>query len=124
MKPLKILLIDDQPDFIETLSFWLKSKGHAVSTALDGETGIQLIRTERFDLVFLDVHMPKMDGLKTLTKIRATNKNLPVILLTAYPEEGITAQAKELGISGFFPKEGNFEKLTNVIEVALRMHKG
>ena len=123
MKPLKILLVDDQPDFIETLTFWLKSKGHAVSSALDGEGGIQLIQTERFDLVFLDVHMPKMDGLEALAKIRTLNKNLHVILLTAYPEEGITDKAKELGISGFFPKEGNFEKLTNAIEVALRIYK-
>lgn len=123
-KPLNILLVDDQPDFVETIAFWMKSKGYAVISASSGEEALRLLQSNpAIDIIFLDVHMPHMDGIKTLSKIRELNPRIPVILLTAYPEEAITAKAKELGISGFFTKEGNFEKLTDVIEVALRMHK-
>ena len=124
-KQTRILLVDDQRDFIETISYWMKSKGYTVFVCRSGEEALKSIQSEEpFHVVFLDVQMPQMNGIETLKKIRETNKSIPVILVTAYPENPIVAEANEYGISGVFPKEGSFEKLTGVIEVALRMHKG
>ena len=118
----KILLIDDHEGFLETVSYWLKAKGHSVMTATHCEAGLKIIESTPLDIVFLDMHMPKVNGVETLRRIRQIKKDLPVILVTAYLEDDLINQATELGISGLFPKEGDFNKLLNVMEVALRTH--
>ncbi len=123
-KQIRILLVDNQRDFVETISLWMKSKGHSVFVCRSGEEALRTIKSEPFDMVFLGVQMPQMNGIETLKKLRQINKNIPVILVTAYPENPIIAEANAYNISGLFPKEESFEKLTGVIEVALRMHKG
>ena len=121
---IRILLVDDQPDFLETISFWMKSKGYTVTVAYNGAEALKVVQNDPVDIVFLDVHMPHTDGIVTLTQIRQLKKDLPVILVTAYPEDETMDKARQLGISGFFPKEGGFDKLMMVIEVALRTHRG
>jgi len=122
-KKLRILLVDDQQDFLETISFWMKSKGYEVAVAKDGEQAIERIKAEPYDIVFLDIHMPKMDGVETLSIIRKHKKKLPVILVTAYPDEETIEKAKKYHISGYFPKSGPFDDLTHMIDVAMRTHK-
>ena len=122
-KKLRILLVDDQQDFLETISFWMKSKGYEVAVAKDGEQAIERIKAEPYDIVFLDIHMPKMDGVETLSIIRKHKKKLPVILVTAYPDEETIEKAKKYRISGYFPKSGPFDDLTHMIDVAMRTHK-
>ena len=122
-KKLRILLVDDQQDFLETISFWMKSKGYEVAVAKDGEQAIERIKAEPYDIVFLDIHMPKMDGVETLSIIRKHKKKLPVILVTAYPDEETIEKAKKYRISGYFPKSGPFDDLTDMIDVAMRTHK-
>ena len=121
-KPIRVLLIDNEPDFLEALSFWLTSHQYEVKAVTDGRQGVALIQREPFDVVFLDVVMPQMDGLEVLRRIRAFNKTLPVILVTASPgDENRFAGARSLGISGFFPKADSLEQLSEMLEVALRM---
>jgi CheY-like chemotaxis protein len=118
-----ILLVDDEADFLAPVSFWLQSKGYRVRTTLNGEEAIQLIKQELPDMVFLDIHMPGMDGLATLTQIRQISKDLPVIIVTAvYQNEKTFAKANELGISGFFPKHSSLSELVRIIETSLRAH--
>lgn len=74
-------------------------------------------------VVFLDINMPGMDGLETLRKIRKFDKELSVIMVTAYADEEKFSQAKKLDTSGFFPKGGSLEELQKTIEVTLRTHK-
>ena len=121
-EPIRVLLIDDEPDFLEAISFWLASKRCHVTTAATGEKGLELIKTFPFDVVFLDVVMPRVDGLEALRRIRAFSKTLPVILVTASPgSDNQFAGARALGISGLFPKGGSLEQLSEVLDVALRM---
>ncbi|MBI2871040.1 MAG: response regulator [Candidatus Omnitrophica bacterium] len=122
-KKIRILLCDDQPDFLETISFWMESKGYEVTVARDGLEAMRRIRSAPFDIVFLDIHMPKLDGIETLGMIRKENKKMPVILLTAYPDEDTIEKAKKHNISGYFPKSGSFDDLTRILDVALRTHK-
>ena len=119
---LRVLIVDNEPDFLETLSYWLRSKGYEVTQAIDGETAVRLVKEGQQDVVFLDILMPKTDGIETLRRIRTFDKKIPVILVTASIEnENRFAGARALGISGVFPKQGSLEQLGQVLNVALRM---
>jgi len=123
-KPISVLLVDDETDFIEPIAFWLKSRGYVVTTAVDGEEAIGKIREARPDIVFLDINMPVMDGLECLRRLREFEKDLPVIMVTAaFGSEDKITRAKELGVSGFFAKNYTFDQLTQMIQVTLRTHR-
>lgn len=120
----KILLVDDEPDFLVPIAFWLNSKGYEAAVASSGEKAINMLKKEKKpQVVFLDINMPGMDGLETLKQIRKFDKDLSVIIVTAYEDEEKFSQAKKLNISGFFPKGGSLEELQKTIEVTLRTHK-
>lgn len=91
----KILVVDDEPDSLMTLSMALKSLGYVVLGALNGKEGLKLFKEEKPDLVILDVVMPLMDGWEVLKKIKAgfKSKRVPVILITGKTEE----ESKEKG---------------------------
>ena len=74
----KILLVDDDPDFNQTLKEWLQAKGYEVLTALDGERGLKLAQTENPDLIINDVVMPNMDGFEMLLKLYDNEDGFPV----------------------------------------------
>ncbi len=121
---IKIMLIDDEADFRETVKFWLQSRGYLVEVAPEGKTALSIIRKFRPDIVFLDLNMPVMDGVETLRNIRRFDTKLPVIIVTVeYANEEKFSETKRLGCSGFFPKKGSFEELEELIEVTVRTHK-
>ena len=121
---IRILIVDDEQDFAESVAFWLTSKGYEVTRAERGATAVELVMEGRHDILFLDINMPQMSGIEALRRIRAFNKTLPVIVVTAaYEDETKFADVNALGVSGFFPKEGTMTQLTQVLEVALRSHR-
>ena len=121
---IKVLLVDDETEFTEPLTYWLESKDYEVEAAADGKSAIELIRKGRPHIVFLDLRMPIMGGIETLRHIRQIDKTLPVVIITmAYTDKEKFAEAERLGISGFFPKKKSFEELGRMIEVTLRTHK-
>jgi DNA-binding NarL/FixJ family response regulator len=73
--------------------------------------------------MFLDIHMPDMDGMEVLRNIRDFNKDMPIIMVTGYPKEDKMEEAIRLGVSGFFPKTGSFEDLGRIIKASIRTHK-
>jgi len=81
----KILVVDDDPDLVETISLMLKSKGHQVIQAYGGVEGLEKVRSERPDAIVLDVMMPDKDGFEVCKEIKAdpSLKEIPVLLLTA-----------------------------------------
>lgn len=123
-KEIKILLVDDETSFTQTMAFWFESKGYSVSSAPDGMTAVEMIKKELPDIVFLDLNMPVMDGGETLRQIRKVSKELPVIIISAYLDnQKRMSEVRECGISGVFYKGKDFEKCLSLLETTLRTHR-
>ncbi|MGD9015581.1 MAG: response regulator [Candidatus Omnitrophota bacterium] len=118
-----VLLVDDEPDFVESMSLWLEAKGYSVSVAPNGEKAIQIVKEQAPHIAFLDIKMPGMDGIETLRRIRQINQKLPVIMITAYADEEKLVKSQELNISGFFAKDEDVKVLQDTIELTLRTYK-
>ncbi|MBI1910776.1 MAG: response regulator [Deltaproteobacteria bacterium] len=115
----RILLIDDETDYSDTMGFYLKAKGYRVRTAQSGQEGIEEIEREKPDIVFLDFMMPIMNGAETLKKIREAHTDLPVIMVTSYASEKLIDEATGLGITAIFPKAEDFSIAARLIQEAL-----
>ena len=118
-----ILLVDDEPDYVEPMAFWLRGRGYLVSVATSGEEAIKIIKEQKPRIVFLDIVMPHMDGIETLRRIREFNQTLPVIMITAYPDEEKLVKSQKLNVSGFFAKDEDVKVLQNTIELTLKTDK-
>ncbi len=127
MEKLKVLIVDDEPEFAELVKMRLQDNGYDVITAINGKEGLAHIEAYAPDAVLLDVFMPGMDGLEVLKKIRKHNKDLPVFIVTAFSNEDRFKKAKQYNVSGFIVKTSDLKKevanITNVIRVS-RMYKG
>jgi DNA-binding NtrC family response regulator len=123
-KDKKILLVDDEQDFSQLMMFWLESKGYSVVTAMDGEAAIEALKKEKVDIVLTDLRMPKMDGVDLIKKIRESDKNMPIIVISAYVDDPKATEAIKYGISGIFCKHKDFQEGLSLLESALRAHKG
>jgi len=115
----KILIVDDERDFLETMSFWLKSKGYIVNMADNGTAAVESIQQDSPDVVFLDVVMPGMDGIETLREIRKISPELSVVMVTAHTSNKKITDAEELGVAGFFRKSADFSHAAKMIQVCL-----
>lgn len=121
--PIRVMVADDEKDFLYTMGYWLKSKGYSVVTANNGLEAVETLKKEPVDIIFLDMHMPVMDGVEALKNIRKLNKDIPVIIITAYAADEKILEVEKYGISGFFSKEKAFSESVTLIETVLRVHK-
>ncbi|MFH1791257.1 MAG: response regulator [Candidatus Omnitrophota bacterium] len=103
----KVLIIDDEPDLLETMSYRLSTAGYDIMTALDGATGLNRAAQDRPDLVILDVMMPGADGFEILKKLKETKetRDIPVIVFSCgRQEEEWAKRSLSLGASGYIVK--------------------
>ena len=107
--PFSILLVDDNRDFVEFLKYLLSHRGFDVQCVYSGAECLDAVRRQDFDLVILDVMMPKMDGLTVCRELKKLAPALPVFLLTAKDDLATRAAAIELGASEFLAKPVNIE---------------
>ena len=89
MSTKRILLVDDEPDFVETVEFFLSGSDYQVFVAKNGKEALEMVKTERPDLVVLDIMMPLMDGRDICKKLRndPEKKKVKIIMLTAKDEQ-------------------------------------
>jgi DNA-binding NtrC family response regulator len=90
--PTRVLLVDDEEDFVEMLQLRLEAEGEKVTPAYDGETALKILEKEEIDVVILDILMPGINGIQTLKEIKKRFPLVEVILLTGH---GTTASAVE-----------------------------
>jgi CheY-like chemotaxis protein len=113
----KVLVVDDEPEVRQVLHEFLSSRGYDVSMAPDGAVAISIVETDRPDLVLLDVAMPDMDGVETLRRIVALQPLLPVIMVTANADIGITSKLLALGAVDYVPKPFDLDYLDQAVSI-------
>lgn len=120
-KTSRILIIDDESDFLATISYWLTSRGYDVVSAPGGAEALAQLAKSPFDIIFLDIVMPHLNGMETLKRIRSMRINCPVVLLTTTGQDPVSlVDFQALGISGVFQKQGTLTALVEVLESALK----
>ncbi len=114
----RILIVDDEQDIVESLSFMLQAKGYETICAYDGEEGLKLAKEINPDLILLDVMMPKINGYKIcrLLKYDAKYKNIPIIMLTARSQENDKLIGEETGANEYITKPFEFNNVLEVIQ--------
>ena len=118
---LKLLLVDDEMDFLKVMEARIRSWGYEVIKAVNGSEAIKIVDKVAPDAVVLDYMLPDMDGVAVLKRIRKKNKQLPVIMLTAYPDEHSIKDSKSLGISAFIPKLSMYTDIQLSLRGVLKM---
>jgi DNA-binding response OmpR family regulator len=104
---LKLLLVDDEVEFLEPMSARLVRRKMSCSTAENGEQALERLAAEPFDCAVVDVKMPGMDGLDLLRRMRRDYPNIPVILLTGHASVELGVPGIELGAVGYLMKPGD-----------------
>ena len=117
--PACILLIDDDESLRRVVEFTLTEDGHRVMTASDGPAGLLRFQAEPVDLVISDIRMPGLDGIELLTRLKAMQPDLPVVMLTAHGTVDSAVEAMKLGASDYLTKPFSGEQLRTAVRKAL-----
>ncbi len=113
----RILLVDDDPEIIESLRFALENKGYVVLVARDGNQGLAMAERETPDLVILDMMMPKRSGFLVLERLRRTHlAPIRVIMITANEGSRHKAYAEMLGVDDYIRKPFAMDRLVDSVE--------
>jgi len=123
MRPMNILLIDDDIELTDLMRRFLTHEGFSVDSESDGTAGLERMRTDTFDLAVIDVMMPGKNGMDVLRELRGFSQ-LPVIMLTARGEEMDRIIGLELGADDYIPKPCNPRELAARIRAVLRRAEG
>nr|WP_321402634.1 response regulator [uncultured Desulfobacter sp.] len=110
--PVKILIVDDEKDFVEMFSLRLTRQGEKVSAAYSGQEALDLLKNANIDVVILDIRMPGMDGIETLKKIKANHPLVEVILLTGHGSTETAVEGMKEGAFDYLMKPADFEDIS------------
>jgi DNA-binding NtrC family response regulator len=115
----RILVVDDEAPVRGMLEEFLTDPGHEVEDADGGAAALASIRARPFDVVFLDLSMPEMDGLETLRQLLAIAPHLPVVMVSGADDEHLAAEALTIGAFDYVRKPIDFDYLAKVILLKL-----
>ena len=118
MSASKVLLVDDEREFVETLAMRLETRGFTVSVAETGELAVEKAQEQSFDAILLDLAMPGMDGIDTLKRLRELNPDSQVVLLTGRATVKKATEAMRLGALDLLEKPVDIEVLVEKINEA------
>ena len=117
MEKRKILIVDDDQEIVDTVSYALEGAGYEVAIARDGNQGLALAERDDPDLMILDMMMPKRSGFLVLEKLRRIREEpLPVIMITGNEGSRHKAYAELLGVSDYLQKPFAMERLLGAVE--------
>jgi two-component system alkaline phosphatase synthesis response regulator PhoP len=116
----RILVIEDDRDLAELLCFHLQDIGFAADWASDGEAGLKQARAGKYDLVILDLMLPRLDGLEVCRRLRQGSPGAPILILTAKSEEMDKVRGLELGADDYVTKPFSIRELQARVKAVLR----
>jgi DNA-binding NtrC family response regulator len=118
--PIDILLVDDEEEFVESLSDRLEMRGHSVRTAFEGNSALDQVADREPDVMILDVLMPGVGGIEVLKEVRQRAPLVEVILLTGHATVGMAVTGLKAGAFDFVEKPVPFDELLEKLEAARR----
>jgi len=116
--PVRVLIVDDEKDFVEMFSLRLQAQGEKVSTAFTGTEALKVLENAAIDVVILDIRMPGMDGIDTLKQIKKHYPLVEVILLTGHGSAETAVEGMKLGAFDYLMKPADFEDIKIKVENA------
>jgi len=122
-KNLKLLYVEDNEDAREMTSMILEDFFDDITTAVDGEDGLNKFKEKEFDLVITDINMPKMNGLDMAEAIRELDEDIPIIVLSAHNEHNFFQDSIKVGINGYLLKPIDIDQLTALIYRVIQKYK-
>jgi signal transduction histidine kinase len=120
-RPARILVIDDEAAVRDILSRMLRTKGHQVDVAEDGDKGIERFKEDPFDLVFTDLGMPKMSGWEVGKALKELDPKIPVVMITGWGMELDRGKMSESGIDLIISKPFNFDQVSELVYEAMEL---
>jgi DNA-binding NtrC family response regulator len=114
----RVLLVDDEVDFVEALAERMRARGLKVDTANDGEQALAQTAHNKYDAIVLDLAMPGMDGMETLRRLREENPDRQIILLSGQGTVQTAVEATKLGAMNFLEKPTDIKDLIELIRKA------
>jgi len=115
---LRILIADDEEGIRESLNLIL-SENYDLIFAVDGQETLNRLTTEKFDLVLMDIKMPKMDGLEVMKRLKEQQISVPVLVLTAYQSLELAKEAVKLGALDYLPKPFERDHILDTVRGAV-----
>ncbi len=116
----RVLLVDDEVEFVETLVKRLRKRKLDVIAAFSGKAALELVQQQPVDVVVLDVKMPDMDGIQTLREIKRINPSVEVIMLTGHASLEVALQGMELGAFDYLMKPMDIDELLYKLQDAYK----
>ena len=120
MQKLKVLLVDDEQEFVETLADRLKMRDLEATTARNGEEALSVVKREEPDVILLDLKMPGIDGIEVLRRVKKAYPNVQVIMLTGHGSEKDEEAARSLGAFDYIQKPVDLDALVPRIRNAFK----
>lgn len=120
MKDMKVLLVDDEEEFVKALAERLKMRDLRSDTVLDGEEALSYVEDQEPDVMVLDLKMPGIDGMEVLRQVRKAYPKIQVIILTGHGTERDEEEAKRLGAFDYLEKPVNLDVLVKKMKAAYR----
>lgn len=117
---MRVLIVDDEKNIVDILTYNLKKEGYEVSAAFDGRAGLEAARTCAPDLILLDVMLPYMDGFQVCEELRKTDRLTPIIMITAREEETDKVCGLELGADDYITKPFSVRELLARVKTNIR----
>ena len=114
----KVLLVDDEQEFLEIMSERMQARGMEVITASSAEKALSLLEKESFDAIVLDFQMPDIDGMEALKAMKKKRPESQIILLTGYATIEKSVEAMKIGATDFLEKPADLEALAEKIKAA------
>ena len=117
-KKIKLLIVDDEEEFLNTIAERLGMRDFDIATASEGKLAVKVAKKGKFDVAILDINMPGMDGMELLQILKKKHKFLEVIMLTGHGAIDSAVEATKLGAYAYLEKPYDFENLLEVLKKA------